>query len=43
MRDHCEKPMEEETCDNRNIDDTSSENALVSNRHKWTSEEESAV
>ena len=43
MRDHCEKSMEEETCDNHNIDDASSENALVSNRHKWTSEEESAV
>ena len=43
MRDHCEKSMEEETCDNHNIDDASSEDALVSNRHKWTSKEESAV
>ena len=35
--------MEEETCNNHNIYD-GSENALVSNRHKWTSsEEESAV
>ena len=43
MRNHCEKSMEEETCHDHNIDDGSSENALVSNRHKWTSEEESVV
>lgn len=43
MRNHCEKSMKDETCDNHDIDDGSSENALVSNRDKWTSVEESAV